>query len=192
MDRSAPCEGADEGSTPSGGTMKARCARCKKLMLSPSHQQRFRLRHDLKVYCSDQCRLEARKTGRFLHCHTCQKQIWKAPSQEKGNKSFCSRNCSAVATNKKRRGPLHPNYKHGRGIKYRAEALQHYGAACEVCGYSVNSRLIEVHHIDGDHSNWQMPNLMPMCVWHHVAITRRLAHLVKRKFIWIEKAGLPA
>lgn len=43
---------------------------------------------------------------------------------------------------------------------YRYKALEQYGEECKICG--VTER-IEVHHIDGDHGNNSVDNLLPVC-----------------------------
>lgn len=43
---------------------------------------------------------------------------------------------------------------------YRDRALSHYGEECDVCGETEN---IVVHHRDGDRSNNDLPNLLPLC-----------------------------
>lgn len=43
---------------------------------------------------------------------------------------------------------------------YRARALAHYGEECSVCGDTEN---ILVHHRDGDRSNNELSNLIPLC-----------------------------
>jgi len=43
---------------------------------------------------------------------------------------------------------------------YRERALEHYGKECDVCGGTDN---IVVHHRDGDRSNNDLDNLIPLC-----------------------------
>ena len=39
---------------------------------------------------------------------------------------------------------------------------------CRYCGmYSPNGSALEVDHVDGDHSNWDMDNLVSACLWCH-------------------------
>lgn len=50
---------------------------------------------------------------------------------------------------------------------YRARALSEHGEKCQVCGASDE---IEVHHVDGDRSNNDLENLVPLCENHHQAV----------------------
>jgi predicted restriction endonuclease len=50
---------------------------------------------------------------------------------------------------------------------YRTRALSEYGEECHVCGVS---ECIEVHHLDGDRSNNDIENLVPLCETHHQAV----------------------
>jgi len=50
---------------------------------------------------------------------------------------------------------------------YRQKCLREKGKACRGCG---DTRHIEVHHIDGDRSNNDIQNLIPLCTACHRAI----------------------
>lgn len=49
-------------------------------------------------------------------------------------------------------------------MSYRERCLEEHGEQCEICGTSVS---VEVHHIDGDGSNNDLDNLVPICRDHH-------------------------
>jgi hypothetical protein len=44
--------------------------------------------------------------------------------------------------------------------EYRSKALEEYGEECQVCGEPSN---IQVHHRDGDRTNNELKNLLPLC-----------------------------
>ncbi len=50
---------------------------------------------------------------------------------------------------------------------YREKCLEEKSEECVLCGSSEN---IEVHHIDGDRSNDDIENLIPLCQSHHAQI----------------------
>ena len=43
---------------------------------------------------------------------------------------------------------------------YREKAIEEYGEECSICN---STRNVEVHHIDGDHSNADIDNLLVVC-----------------------------
>lgn len=78
--------------------------------------------------------------------------------ESKKNQKTCSYKC---ATEKYRKGKIHPNYTTGFSA-YRKLALNHYGKQCSLCGYS-DERALEVHHRDKDRSNNDISNLEVLC-----------------------------
>jgi hypothetical protein len=50
---------------------------------------------------------------------------------------------------------------------YRENCLNKKGYSCYICGESNN---IDVHHIDGDRTNNQLKNLIPICRYCHIGI----------------------
>jgi 5-methylcytosine-specific restriction endonuclease McrA len=54
-----------------------------------------------------------------------------------------------------------------RGKKqYRQIAFEYLEPTCSICGYS-DTRVLEVHHKDGDRSNNLLTNLDILCPTHH-------------------------
>ena len=64
-------------------------------------------------------------------------------------------------------GPLHPNYKGGIW-QVREIALQVHGHKCFVPLCTYNQEKIDVHHVDENHENFLLTNLVPLCVGHHL------------------------
>lgn len=64
-------------------------------------------------------------------------------------------------------GENHPSYiPEGRSSRYREKAMHyHPEAKCLCCGkqLSWDDKSIEVHHVDGNHDNFTLTNLMPLC-----------------------------
>lgn len=50
---------------------------------------------------------------------------------------------------------------------YRQKCLKRKGSTCYICGEHEN---IDVHHIDGDRTNNQLKNLIPVCRYCHIGI----------------------
>lgn len=53
---------------------------------------------------------------------------------------------------------------------YRNACLEEKGEECWICGETAS---VEVHHIDGDRSNNELDNLVPLCEKHHRAVHMR-------------------
>lgn len=118
-----------------------------------------------RVFCSMKCYGKSNETVSIYKCETCGVDVERAKAQVK-NHVFCSKNCAAIFRNKNIKGVIHPNFKHGMG-SYRKRALEFYGAACTICGYST-LEVLEVHHRDGNRQNNSIENLDVLCPTHHV------------------------
>jgi hypothetical protein len=72
---------------------------------------------------------------------------------------FCSRKCQYTYQSEASKGLGNNGYKNGNKC-FRQIALQEYGHACTRCEYSL---IVEVHHINGDHSDNRLENLDVLC-----------------------------
>ena len=65
------------------------------------------------------------------------------------------------------KGELNPNYRpEGCSLNYREKAMfYHPDAICMCCGkhLSYDDKSIEIHHVDGNHENFLLTNLKPLC-----------------------------
>lgn len=146
-------------------------------------KERYTKPRDIKrgfgKYCSNSCKFEARKTGKYLDCPSCGLKVYRGLADIKKSKSglfFCSRSCKATYFNKTnvfgKCREEHPNWVNG-GTAYRKYALDVYGLSCfskEDCplvNVSLPKFMYEVDHIDNDHSNNDINNLQVLCVWCH-------------------------
>lgn len=78
----------------------------------------------------------------------------------RGENNFCTQYCAnTYNNNRKGTGELNVH-------TYRTRALEFYGEACTICGYSIVI-VLEVHHRDGDRSNNVIENLDVLCPNHH-------------------------
>lgn len=93
-------------------------------------------------------------------CLHCGKTFRRPPTWAKTAK-YCSRSCLGKANARKngmdQAGPEHPRWDNGA---YRNYALRHHGERCQRCGATDD---LHVHHIDRDHSNNTLDNLMVLC-----------------------------
>lgn len=87
----------------------------------------------------------------FKLCPVCQKQHTKPGVT-------CSYSCSNTHF---RSGKNHPNWnKEG----YRNKCFEHYGKKCLVCN---EVKIVAVHHINENHLDNRIENLIPLCPTHH-------------------------
>lgn len=129
-------------------------------------------------FCSQECQYAFRTTQKFYKCDHCGKQVSRSPATIKGLHIFCSRSCATTYRNKRRTGKNHPSYIDGK-TSYRSKALEHYGVYChnpdcelKELDLQIPEKMFDVHHIDGDRSNNELPNLVVLCVWCHAKHTR--------------------
>ena len=148
---------------------KVSCNICAKIFYAkPCHIKRG----DGK-FCSMTCATKGRRRGKFINCTICNKQVWKQPKallHSKSGKFFCGKSCQTVWRNTIRFiGPEHPNWKGGeytyRYILRRSNVLK----ICKNCGLN-DTRLLSIHHIDKNHKNNNLKNLVYLCYNCHFLI----------------------
>lgn len=80
----------------------------------------------------------------------------------KREKQTCSYSCSNTFF---RSGEANPNYKTEEdGWGYRRICFSKWEKKCFICGFD---KVVEVHHLDGNHHNNLVENLVPLCPNHH-------------------------
>jgi 5-methylcytosine-specific restriction endonuclease McrA len=105
-------------------------------------------------------------------CPVCEKPFMPQP-RSNGQKTFtCSRAC---ANTHYRSGSSHPNWK---PEAYRSTCFEHHEKKCCVCGEEL---IVEVHHMDENHSNTSPENLVPLCPTHHQYWHSRHRSLIEEK-----------
>jgi hypothetical protein len=116
-------------------------------------------------YCSAACQHEARRTGTWLKCEGCKKDIYRTPKYLKASKSkkyFCGKSCQTIWRNKEYSGARHAHWKHGmasyRNILKRAKI----NPQCSLCTIN-DERILVVHHKDKNRVNNKISNLVWLC-----------------------------
>ena len=110
-------------------------------------------------------------------CAKCGKEIYKSLYEIKNSKTgnvFCSKSCACSYNNTHfRTQENHPNWKGGKvGSKeHMILAYRNYIPECAVCGEN-DRDMLEVHHIDFNHSNNELDNLIILCANHHLKLHR--------------------
>lgn len=96
-------------------------------------------------------------------CPVCDSQIKNYQENE-----TCSRRCSNI---------LRPRRE---GLGYRSICFKNHERVCCVCG---EDKIVEVHHLDGNHNNNDPANLVPLCPNHHQYWHSKYRHLIKDKVL---------
>lgn len=80
---------------------------------------------------------------------------------------YCSRECGNRHKNEQ-------NTKWLNGSAYRRNAFNAYEHKCAICGYDEDERILEVHHLDENHGNNDISNLVILCPNCHKKLTLHL------------------
>ena len=108
-----------------------------------------------------------KKTSNVI-CANCDKSFYKSKSRLQNSKSglfFCCRACKDHA---QKIGGLSeiqpPHYGSSNGLNgYRKLAFDSYENKCMDCGYNQYIEVLQVHHIDYNHDNNKINNLIILC-----------------------------
>jgi len=145
------------------------CTNCsRKIYKKPSH-----LSNNYIHFCNRKCMNEynkSRSSATLETCAECTKNIFRTNSQRRKSLSgifFCSKLCGNKYKSKRKmtKWPIN-NPKNHRSRK--KIILERSGFSCQKCGYKEDSRMLDIHHHDGDHSNNDWNNLRCVCSWCHV------------------------
>lgn len=130
-------------------------------------------------YCSTQCQHLGSRNGKFVKCHVCGKETYKPLKQINRSKSgnfFCGKSCQTKWRNAEFIGDKHANWKHGMYVYKSILRRSGVPAVCRLCNLK-DDRVLAVHHIDKDHKNNRIDNLVWLCHnCHH------LVHCDKKEF----------
>lgn len=149
--------------------IKLNCDYCKKEFYLPLYLYNKRKKRNKKIYCSKECSNNGHKKQTKCTCASCGKDILKTPYRIKQSKSgnvFCNQSCSATYNNSLR--------KKESINTYRRIAFQNYKHECACCGWNIDERILEVHHIDEDRKNNKLKNLIILCPICHKYLTLHL------------------
>lgn len=142
------------------------CHFCKKeIYKRPSHIRLYK-RH----FCNEQCHKEYERitnTKIEVKCSQCQSPIIRTQQRLKRSVSgnhFCNNIC-------KNRFLIVKRWEGKEEIKdrrsIRKKVIKRFGGVCVNCEYNKDKRMLDIHHIDGNHGNNEYSNLWCTCVWCH-------------------------
>ena len=119
-------------------------------------------------FCSDRCKREGQKNGKFVYCFICKKQVYKSAKGLRGSKSkkyFCNKSCQTIWRNTiEYVGPRHPNWAGGFSSESYRALLKRSGKKqlCVLCK-TTDMRILAAHHVDHNHKNNNIKNLIWVC-----------------------------
>jgi 5-methylcytosine-specific restriction endonuclease McrA len=118
------------------------------------------------IYCSSKCQYEGSRKGIFVKCEICGTEIWRKPRQlghSKSQKYFCTKSHQTLWRNQLFSGSEHWNWKNGENIAHKAFLIKNkIKPVCKLCA-CVDIRILAVHHLDKDHKNNVLENLVFLC-----------------------------
>lgn len=121
------------------------------------------------------------------HCYLNPKNITLCPNCNEPIKNYKeNQTCSTGCYNSLyRKGEDNGSYKHGYNIgenasepHYRVICFNHHKKKCIICD---ESTIVAVHHYDGDNTNNNPENLIPLCPTHHTYWHSRHKHLIEEQ-----------
>lgn len=91
--------------------------------------------------------------------------------------------CSHACSNKHfRSGPSNGNWKDDA---YRSTCFHYHKKECVICG---EDKIVDVHHLDENHSNNAPENLIPLCPTHHMYWHSQYKNLIEKTvFAYIDE-----
>ena len=152
--------------------------------------------HWLKIgfgkFCSKECHHKTLKTGKIVNCYICRKPVYKSGKALSGSKSkkyFCNKSCQTIWRNSMVYiGKNHPNWKEGKFISYRNILIKDgRPMTCAICNI-IDERVLAAHHIDGNHKNNSLKNLVWLCYNCHFLVHNHKGGQVKLKSILKKKS----
>jgi hypothetical protein len=126
-------------------------------------------RHD-KHFCKRKCQIAFIRESNpriKLACTHCGDPIERRRSELRksyNNIYFCDNTCKNRHLNSIRWEDLENTTSHAHK---RELVMARHNSKCIACGYGEDLRMIDVHHMDGNHQNNDLSNLYPACVWCH-------------------------
>lgn len=138
-------------------------------------------------YCSKFCTRKGLQKGEMRKCFTCGAEIYKSRKALLGSKSekfFCGKSCQTTWRNSiVNIGKNHPNWKGGEHVSYRNILIKNNVlTSCFLCKND-DKRVLAAHHIDENHKNNDLTNLVWLCHNCHALVHKQ----TKERSIFLKK-----
>lgn len=132
----------------------------------------FWLKRGFGTYCSAKCQHTGQRTGRIVKCFLCGTESYKtkkALTHSKSGKFFCSKSCQTKWRNSIFIGEKHANWRSGRFAYKTVLTRANVKKICKLCG-TKDARVLAIHHVDLNHFNNKIANLVWLCHNCHVLV----------------------
>lgn len=130
-------------------------------------------RYEKSKFCSKECRNKGNEREKStLTCPVCNETFIRLNSTLKAKSGiyFCSVVCKdKAATISQGIEQIWPSF-YGTGKDAYRKLFTKKELKCKRCGFDEFKECVDVHHIDGDHTNNDKNNLMPLCSCCHRAL----------------------
>jgi len=116
-------------------------------------------------FCSRYCYYKEKKNDKEFECFTCGNKVYRTLSivkKSKSQKFFCSKSCQTIWRNKEYVGTKHARWNGGDSTYRKIIEDSGIEQICKNCG-TVDKRVFAVHHVDQNHSNNKLENLVWLC-----------------------------
>lgn len=142
------------------------CTFCGKAIYKrPSHMRLYK-----KHFCNGSCQKEYEKqtnTKIEVYCGQCGESLTRSRQQLRKSVSgnhFCNNLCkNRFLISKRWEGKEQVEDRKTR----RNKVIKTFNGFCVNCGYNKDTRMLDAHHVDGNHQNNDFSNLWSICVWCH-------------------------
>ncbi len=128
-------------------------------------------------FCSHECSSKASSKPKVrTNCAWCKSEIFKKEHQLANSKSglyFCNRKCKENAQKLGGIKEIQPEHYGTGKIEYR-ELFNKEQLYCRRCNYKEFECSVQIHHIDKNHSNNELSNLIPLCANCHYGLHNNL------------------
>ncbi len=98
------------------------------------------------------CNVSATRNGSGRYCHSCRYALRKQSGE---TKQYYLKNREKILLRRKQ-------YHYG-SVEHRRRALAKYEAKCVDCGWNKAEVVLHVHHLDCNHQNGHIDNLLILC-----------------------------
>ena len=114
-----------------------------------------------------------------VKCDTCEKEFVVREREKlfpSKNEYHCSRKCANAKGGRAKSSKYHTDDK----AHYTTVCFRHHKKECIICG---ETNIVEVHHLDGDKTNNNPSNLIPLCPTHHKYWHSKFRPLIKSQVL---------